>query len=80
VKLTRKEFDLLHILMRNAGRVVTHRQILLSIWGPSHVEDVQYLRVFMGQLRQKLQAAGAVPDLIQTELGIGYRLDTASDA
>ncbi len=75
LKLTRKEFELLLILMRNAGQVVTHRQILTKVWGPSHAEDVQYLRVFMGQLRQKLQAAGGMPDLIQTELGIGYRLE-----
>jgi two-component system, OmpR family, KDP operon response regulator KdpE len=74
LKLTRKEFDLLQVLMRNAGRVVTHRQILAAVWGPAHTEDVQYLRVFMGQLRQKLQAAGETAEIIQTELGIGYRL------
>lgn len=77
LKLTRKEFDLLQILMRNAGRVVTHRQVLVAVWGPSHTEDVQYLRVFMSQLRQKLQAAGETTEFIQTELGIGYRLQTA---
>ena len=54
VKLTPKEFDLLAILVRNAGRVVTHRQILTSVWGPAHTHDLQYLRVFIGQLRQKL--------------------------
>ncbi|MDX2201809.1 MAG: response regulator transcription factor [Hyphomicrobiaceae bacterium] len=77
LRLTRKEFDLLHVLMRSPGLVVTHRQILHAVWGPAHSQDVQYLRVFMGQLRQKLQAAGAAPDLIRTELGIGYRLQGA---
>ena len=51
LKLTPKEFDLLAILVRNCGRVVTHRQILTAIWGPAHTEDLQYLRVFVGQLR-----------------------------
>lgn len=70
IKLTPKEFDLVVLLMRNAGRVLTHRQILISVWGPAHTEDVQYLRVLVGQIRQKL----GLDDLIQTEPGIGYRL------
>jgi two-component system, OmpR family, KDP operon response regulator KdpE len=74
LRLTPKEFDLLAILVRNAGRVVTHRQILTAVWGPAHVEDLQYLRVFVGQLRQKMRATASDPDLIQTEPGIGYRL------
>lgn len=73
VKLTPKEFELLAILVRNAGRIVTHRQILTAVWGPAHTEDLQYLRVFIGQLRQKLEGAQAA-DLIVTEPGIGYRL------
>lgn len=73
IKLTPKEFELLAILVRNAERVVTHRQILTSVWGPAHTEDVQYLRVFIGQLRQKLKGAPDDPELIQTEAGIGYR-------
>lgn len=73
VKLTPKEFELLAILVRNAGRIVTHRQILTAVWGPAHTEDLQYLRVFIGQLRQKLEGAQA-SDLIVTEPGIGYRL------
>jgi two-component system KDP operon response regulator KdpE len=73
IKLTPKEFDLLAILVRNAGRVLTHRQILTAVWGPAHTHDLQYLRVFIGQLRQKLARNGE-PDLIQTESGIGYRL------
>lgn len=75
LKLTRKEFDLLAILVRNAGRVVTHRQILTAVWGPAHAEDLQYLRVFVAQLRGKLRANADGLDLIQTEPGIGYRFN-----
>ncbi len=60
--------------MRNAGRVLTHRQILSAVWGPAHVEDTQYLRVLIGQLRQKIEADPSAPKLIETEPGIGYRL------
>ena len=74
VKLTPKEFELLAMLVRNAGRVVTHRHILTAVWGPAHAEDLQYLRVFVGQLRQKLEADPDTPQLILTEPGIGYRL------
>lgn len=74
IKLTPKEFELLAILARNAERVVTHRQILTTVWGPAHTEDLQYLRVFIGQLRQKLKGGPGEPELIQTETGIGYRL------
>jgi two-component system, OmpR family, KDP operon response regulator KdpE len=79
IKLTPKEFELLAILARNAGRVVTHRQILTAVWGPAHTEDLQYLRVFIGQLRQKLKGAADDGDLIQTEAGIGYRLMPAAE-
>lgn len=74
IKLTPKEFDLLTVLVRNGGRVVTHKQLLTAVWGPAHTHDLQYLRVFVGQLRQKLASPGGAPDLIQTESGIGYRL------
>lgn len=74
LRLTPKEFDLLSVLVRNAGRVVTHRQILIAVWGPAHVEDLQYLRVFVAQLRHKMRC----PELIQTEPGIGYRLHADS--
>ena len=74
VKLTPREFDLLAILVRNAGRVVTHRQLITAVWGPAHADDLQYLRVFVGQLRQKLEAVPEAPQLILTEPGIGYRL------
>ncbi len=79
IKLTPKEFELLVILARNAGRVVTHRQILTAVWGPAHTEDLQYLRVFIGQLRQKLKGGADDGELIQTEAGIGYRLMPAAE-
>jgi two-component system, OmpR family, KDP operon response regulator KdpE len=79
VKLTPKEFDLLHLLLRNSGRVLTHRQILTAVWGPAHTEDTQYLRVFIGQLRQKLEPDPGDPKLIQTEPGIGYRFAPEAD-
>jgi len=74
VRLTPKEYDLLAILARQAGRVVTHRHILRTVWGPAHQEDTQYLRVFVGQLRGKIEEDSSAPKLIQTEPGIGYRL------
>ncbi|WP_134681679.1 response regulator [Paracoccus ravus] len=73
LRLTPKEFDLLAALALNAGRVMTHRRLLELVWGPAHVDDVPYLRVFVGQLRQKLERDPARPSLILTEPGIGYR-------
>ena len=75
LKLTRKEFELLLVLVRQAGRVLTHRYILNAVWGPAHVEDVQYLRVLIGQLRQKIEAKPDEPAMIITEPGIGYRFE-----
>jgi two-component system KDP operon response regulator KdpE len=69
--LSRREWALLSLLAHNTGRVLTHRQLLTGVWGPAHVEDVQYLRVYIGQLRQKLGDAGS---LIATEPGVGYRM------
>ena len=74
VRLTPREFDLLAFLARSAGRVATHRQILTAVWGPAHEHDTQYLRVYVGQLRDKLEVDPAAPALIVTEPGIGYRL------
>jgi len=71
VHLSRKEFDLLALLARHAGTVMTHRQLLAAVWGRAHVEDTQYLRVYVGQIRQKLGPDGA--RLVVTEPGIGYR-------
>jgi two-component system KDP operon response regulator KdpE len=73
VHLTPKEFDLMTLLVRNSDRVLTHRQILTAVWGPAHTHDVQYLRVFIGQLRHKIEADPADPVFILTEPGIGYR-------
>lgn len=73
LRLTPKEFELLALLMANADRVMTHRQILEKIWGKAHTEDVAYLRVFVGQLRQKIEAIPAEPKRVVTEPGIGYR-------
>ncbi len=74
VKLTPKEFELLLYLAQNSGRVLTHKQLLARVWGPAHGEDTQYLRVFVGQLRQKLELDPANPALIVTEPGVGYRI------
>ncbi len=74
IRLTPKEFDLLAFLARHAGRVVTHRQILAAVWGPAHTEDTQYLRVYIGQLRQKVERNPDDPRIILTEPGVGYRV------
>jgi two-component system KDP operon response regulator KdpE len=74
--LSPREYALLALLARNAGKVLTHRQLLTGVWGPAHAQDVQYLRVYVGQLRQKLGPdAGA---LIATEPRVGYRLLAAA--
>jgi two-component system KDP operon response regulator KdpE len=74
IKLTPKEFELLSFLVRHAGKVVTHRQILTAVWGPAHTEDTQYLRVYIGQLRQKIEENADDPKIVLTEPGIGYRV------
>jgi two-component system KDP operon response regulator KdpE len=74
LKLTPKEFELLSFLARHAGRVVTHKQILTAVWGPAHTEDTQYLRVYVGQLRHKIEDHPDDPRIILTEPGIGYRI------
>ncbi|UDL94725.1 response regulator transcription factor [Lichenihabitans sp. PAMC28606] len=74
VKLTPKEFELLLFLARHAGRVLTHQHILRTIWGPAHVDDAQYLRVFVRRLRQKIEVDPAQPRILLTEAGVGYRL------
>jgi len=75
IKLTPREYDLLCVLARHAGRVMTHGQILTAVWGPAHKTDTQYLRVFVGQLRAKLERDPAAPTILRTESGIGYRFD-----
>jgi two-component system, OmpR family, KDP operon response regulator KdpE len=74
VHLTPIEYRLLSLLVSNAGRVLTHRQILREIWGPSHADQDHYVRVHMGHLRQKLEDDPAQPKFILTETGVGYRL------
>jgi two-component system KDP operon response regulator KdpE len=74
VHLSPKEYDLLAELVANAGKVLTHRHILMKVWGPAHTEDAQYLRVFIRNLRHKLEADPAQPQLILTEPGVGYRM------
>jgi two-component system KDP operon response regulator KdpE len=74
IKLTPKEFELLSCLARNAGRVVTHKQILTAVWGPAHTEHTQYLRVYIGHLRQKIEQDPDDPRVVLTEPGIGYRI------
>ena len=73
VRLSPKEFDVLTALAEGGGRVITHKALLLAVWGPAHGEDTQYLRVFIGQLRQKLEALPSAPTLIVIEPGVGYR-------
>lgn len=74
-KLTRKEFDVLALLARHAGRLVTHRQILTTIWGTAHAEDTHYLRIVIGHIREKLGDDAAAPRFILTEPGVGYRIE-----
>jgi two-component system KDP operon response regulator KdpE len=74
VRLSPKEYEILKLLVSHAGKVLTHRHILRSVWGPAQENDVQYLRVFVRQLRQKLEADAARPTHILTEPGVGYRL------
>jgi two-component system KDP operon response regulator KdpE len=76
VHLTPIEYKLLTTLIRYAGKVVTHRQLLKEVWGPAYAEESQYLRVYMTQLRHKLEADPARPRYLTTELGVGYRLKT----
>jgi len=74
VRLSPKEFDLLRHLVMHAGKVLTHRHLLREVWGPAQADEVQYLRVFIRGLRQKLEPDPTRPTHILTELGVGYRL------
>lgn len=74
VRLTKLEFDLLAALIRHAGKVVTHRQLLKEVWGPQAVREPHYVRVFMASLRKKLERNPARPEFLMTEQGVGYRL------
>lgn len=70
------EYKLLTVLVRHAGLVLTHRQLLREVWGPGNADESQYLRLFMHQLRQKLEANPSQPKHLITETGVGYRLRT----
>jgi two-component system KDP operon response regulator KdpE len=73
VRLTPKEYELLARLVEGDGKVLSHRQLLTGIWGPAHTEDLPYLRVLVGQLRQKIEPEPSAPKRIVTEPGVGYR-------
>lgn len=72
---TPKEYNLLRYFIVHSGKMLTHRQILTEVWGAAHSEDTQYLRVFISQLREKIEINPTLPKLITTEAGIGYRMD-----
>jgi two-component system KDP operon response regulator KdpE len=74
IHLTPNEFKLLSVLVKNAGRVLTHRQLLREVWGPGSDNEAHYLRVYVNQLRQKLETDAARPQYVLTETGVGYRL------
>lgn len=74
VALTRHEFGLLEVLVRNAGKVLTHRMLLREVWGPHAQQETHYVRVYIASLRKKLEAEPSRPKLIVTEQGVGYRL------
>jgi two-component system KDP operon response regulator KdpE len=74
IHLTPNEYKLLHVLSKHAGKILTQQQLLNEIWGPNRLDQAQYLRVYIGHLRRKLEADPARPKHLQTEPGVGYRL------
>ena len=79
VRLTPNEYELLRVLVTHAGKVVTHQHLLREVWGPADVDQTHYVRVYVGQLRQKIEADSSRPRYILTEPGVGYRLDMVDD-
>lgn len=79
IHLTPIEYRLLTVLVRNVGRVMTHRQILKEVWGPPYIEQTHYLRVFMNQLRKKIEADSTRPRFLLNEPGVGYRFKSDFD-
>jgi two-component system KDP operon response regulator KdpE len=77
LRLTRKEYKLLHVLATHAGLVVTHQQLLNEIWGANRIHNIQYLRILVRKLRQKIETDPLRPRILLTESGVGYRLETA---
>ncbi|ALA57914.1 response regulator transcription factor [Nitrospira moscoviensis] len=80
VKLTPTEYDLLKYMIEHAGKVLTHRMLLQAVWGPAYAEQAQYLRVFVGQLRRKLESRPERPRFIVTDPGVGYRFCAEPDS
>jgi two-component system KDP operon response regulator KdpE len=78
IRLSAKEFELLQCLVKHAGKVLTHQFLLREVWGPAHGEDVQYLRVYIRTLRQKLEEDPTRPKYLLTETGVGYRLQESA--
>ncbi len=74
IKLTPTEYALLRLMVQHAGKVLTHHQILREVWGPEYIDETHYLRVYIAQLRQKLEADPTRPKIVLTEPGVGYRL------
>ena len=79
VKLTPREFGLFALLVENAGRILTHKQILESVWGWEYTDDIDYVRIYISHLRQKIESDPALPKYIVTELGVGYCFQKATD-
>lgn len=80
MRLTPREYDLLRTLARNAGRVVTHRQLIAAVWGPEARVDAQFVRVLVAQVRQKLEEDPSAPRILLTEPGLGYRLSPEDES
>ncbi len=79
ISLTPKEYDLLRYLMTHRGKMLTHKQILREVWGAAHSDDMQYLRVYISQLREKIEEDSSNPRFVITEPGIGYRLEVVAN-
>jgi two-component system KDP operon response regulator KdpE len=79
IAFTPKEYDLLRFFMVNRGKMLTHKEILRAVWGAAHSDDTTYLRVYIGQIRQKIESASAATPMIKTDPGIGYRMEIIPD-
>jgi two-component system KDP operon response regulator KdpE len=79
IKLTATEFNLLSLLAKNEGRVLTHQYLLREVWGPGYISQTQYLRVFVAQLRKKIETEPNHPEYIVTESGVGYRFKSKNE-
>ena len=79
VSFTPKEFDLLRYFLTNRGKMLTHRDILRAVWGPAHCDDAAYLRVYVGQIRRKIESCATNHSMIKSECGVGYRMEVIGD-